>query len=119
MNSIEYLIEQLQAPCRGIPSHIIEKAKEMHKQEIVKAFDEGQEYEYQYHINNAPKFDSQNYYNETYGNGTTSSQTEKMYSEEEVIKFGEMIAWNMVGKTITESFIRTVSKELFKQFKNK
>ena len=27
-----------------------------------------------------------------------------------------MIAWNMVGKTITESFIRTVSKELFKKY---
>ena len=44
-------------------------------------------------------------------------QQEKIYTEEEVIKFGEMIAWNMVGKTITESFIRTVSKELFKQIK--
>lgn len=46
-------------------------------------------------------------------------QQERMYSEEEVIEFGEMIAWNMVGKTITESFIRTVSKELFQQFKKK
>ena len=46
-------------------------------------------------------------------------QAERMYSEEEVIEFGEMIAWNMVGKTITESFIRTVSKELFEQFKKK
>ncbi len=46
-------------------------------------------------------------------------QAERMYSEEEVIEFGEMIAWNMVGKTITESFIRTVSKELFQQFKKK
>ena len=31
---IEWLIEQLQAPCRGIPSNIIEQAKEMHKQEM-------------------------------------------------------------------------------------
>jgi hypothetical protein len=46
-------------------------------------------------------------------------QQERSYSEEEVIKFGEMIAWNMVGKTITESFIRTISKELFEQFKKK
>ena len=60
------LIEQLQAPCRGIPSHIIQQSKEMHKQEIVTAFDEGQEYEYQYHINNAPKFDSETYYQETF-----------------------------------------------------
>jgi len=36
--SVEWLIEQLQAPCRGIPSHIIEQAKEMHKQEILDAY---------------------------------------------------------------------------------
>ena len=41
MTSIEWLIEQLQAPCRGIPSHIIEQAKEMHKQEIIDAWDMG------------------------------------------------------------------------------
>ena len=41
-------------------------SKEMHKAEIIKAFDEGQEYEYQYHINNAPKFDSETYYQETF-----------------------------------------------------
>ena len=39
---------------------------EMHKQEIIDAFDEGQEYEYQYHINNVPKFDSETYYQETF-----------------------------------------------------
>jgi hypothetical protein len=33
MTSIEWLIEQLQAPCRGIPSYIIEQAKEMHQSE--------------------------------------------------------------------------------------
>jgi hypothetical protein len=42
------------------------KAKEMEKEQIIKAFDEGQEYEYQYHINSAPKFYSETYYNETY-----------------------------------------------------
>jgi hypothetical protein len=46
-------------------------------------------------------------------------QAKRSYSEEEVIEFGERIAWNMVGKTITESFIRKVSKELFEQFKKK
>jgi heme oxygenase len=40
--------------------------KEMEKQQIIHAFDEGQEYEYQYHINNAPKFDSETYYQETF-----------------------------------------------------
>jgi len=44
-----------------------EKAKAMEKQQIENAFDEGQEYEYQYHINSAPKFDSETYYNETFG----------------------------------------------------
>ena len=43
------------------------QAKAMHKEEITKAFDEGQEYEYQYHINSTPKFDSETYYNETFG----------------------------------------------------
>jgi hypothetical protein len=36
------------------------------KERIMEAFDEGQEYEYQYHINSAPKFDSETYYKETY-----------------------------------------------------
>lgn len=44
----------------------ISQAKEMEKEQIIKAFDEGQEYEYQYHINSAPKFDSETYYQETY-----------------------------------------------------
>ena len=38
----------------------------MEKEQIIKAFDEGQEYEYQYHINSTPKFYSETYYNETY-----------------------------------------------------
>ena len=43
---------------------IFEQAKKMEKEQIIKAFDEGQEYEYQYHINSAPKFDSETYYND-------------------------------------------------------
>lgn len=42
------------------------QAKAMEKQQIIDAFDEGQEYEYLYHINNAPKFYSKEYYNETF-----------------------------------------------------
>ena len=38
MTSIEWLIEQLEAPCRGIPSHIIEKAKEMYEKERENSF---------------------------------------------------------------------------------
>jgi hypothetical protein len=42
-------------------------AKEKEREQIEEAFEEGQEYEYQYHVNGAPKFDSATYYNETYG----------------------------------------------------
>ena len=41
--------------------------KEIEKERLINAFDEGQEYEYQYHINSTPKFDSETWYNETYG----------------------------------------------------
>jgi hypothetical protein len=72
--SIEMIIEEVKILSNlyenKIPSVLLFetlfKAEEMHKEEIVKAFDEGQEYEYQYHINNAPKFDSETYYEETF-----------------------------------------------------
>ncbi len=41
-------------------------AKQKERQQIEEAFNEGQEYEYQYHVNMAPRFDSETYYNETY-----------------------------------------------------
>ena len=44
MTSIEWLIKELKL--EGY-DHTIQQAKEMHKQEIIDAFDEGQEYEYQ------------------------------------------------------------------------
>jgi hypothetical protein len=31
--AVDYLIEQLQAPCRGIPSHIIEEAKRIEQEQ--------------------------------------------------------------------------------------
>tara|TARA_R110000823_G_scaffold39229_1_gene104930 strand:+ start:264 stop:539 length:276 start_codon:yes stop_codon:yes gene_type:complete len=79
-SSIEWIIKQLifKTEFEDLPnqyvlmsdkdiSSIIEQGKAMHKEEITKAFDEGQEYEYQYHINSTPKFDSETYYNETFG----------------------------------------------------
>jgi hypothetical protein len=79
-SSIEWLIEQLKeydfsneddTYVIKIQSWVLtekhEQAKSMHKEEITQAFDEGQEYEYQYHINSTPKFDSETYYNETFG----------------------------------------------------
>ena len=50
-----------------------QQAKEMEKEQIIEAFDEGQEYEYQYHINLAPKFYSETYYQETYGPGSNDT----------------------------------------------
>lgn len=43
-----------------------QEALKMEREQIEKAFDEGQEYEYQYHVNSTPKFDSCTYFNETY-----------------------------------------------------
>jgi hypothetical protein len=72
--AVEWLAEQIE--CFGNKhelqmswatlEELCEQAKEMEKEQIIKAFDEGQEYEYQYHINSAPKFYSETYYNETY-----------------------------------------------------
>lgn len=50
--AIEYVIQNTYLP--------------MEKEQMIEAFDEGQEYEYQYHVNSAPKFYSDTYYNETY-----------------------------------------------------
>lgn len=64
-SAVDYLIEQLQAPCRGIPSHIIERAKEMERLQLTDA--------QSYAISNADMtnnrgyFDCDKWYNETYG----------------------------------------------------
>ena len=51
-------------------------ALEMEKEQIINAFDEGQEYEYQVFVNSAPRFFSDTYYNETYGSkGSDETKT--------------------------------------------
>lgn len=66
LTAVEWLIEQLQAPCRGIPSHIIEQAKQMEKEQIVKAWDDG-DYAYFYSKETGRDFDNgEEYYNENY-----------------------------------------------------
>jgi len=45
------------------------EALAMEREQIIDAFDEGQEYEYQYHVNGTPKFDSETYFIETYKGG--------------------------------------------------
>jgi len=40
--AVDWLIGQLYAPCRGIPSHIIEQAKEMEKEQMIDWYATGQ-----------------------------------------------------------------------------
>ena len=71
MTAVNYLLKYIEPSLTDEQKHffsiVIQQAKEMEKQQIIDAFDEGQEYEYQYHINNTPKFDSETYFAETYG----------------------------------------------------
>lgn len=46
---------------------LFEQAKEMHKEEIEEAFGAGVDDEYEYHINNQPRTNTEQYYNETFG----------------------------------------------------
>lgn len=50
-------------------SGILEEAKEMEKKQIAKGFDDGQDIEYEYHINSVKRQfnDGKEYYNDTYG----------------------------------------------------
>ena len=67
--AVEWLIKELKD--FGYYTYNLEKlcdqAKQMEKEQIEEAWDEGQECEYQYHINAVPKYNSNTYYNETYG----------------------------------------------------
>ena len=47
---------------------IIDKAKAMEKEQIEEAFANGVDDEYEYHINNQPRKNTEQYYNETYEN---------------------------------------------------
>jgi hypothetical protein len=60
--AVEWLVEQLYAPCRGIPSHIIEKAKEMEKQQIMDAHLTGLIYPLEMEATKQ----AEQYYNETF-----------------------------------------------------
>ena len=68
MTAVDYLIEQLQAPCRGIPSHIIEQAKEMEKQQHGKTWDTALD-KYEVRAGNYMRAyeDFDDYFAETYG----------------------------------------------------
>jgi hypothetical protein len=64
--AVQWIVEQLQAPCRGIPSHIIEQAKEMEKEQHINTWiDSRVEYQGDDYIGKEKTFEQ--YYNETYG----------------------------------------------------
>jgi hypothetical protein len=48
---------------------LLEQAKEIEKEQIEEAFANGVDDEYEWHINNVPRKNSETYYNETYGGG--------------------------------------------------
>jgi hypothetical protein len=58
--SIEWMIEKLMDKGYGIPKEWREQAKQLHKQEIVNAFEEGQK--------QVINLEGNWYYNETYNN---------------------------------------------------
>ena len=53
---------------------LLEQAKEMGKEQIEEAFADGVDDEYEYHINNQPRTNTEQYYNETYGGMTNENQ---------------------------------------------
>jgi hypothetical protein len=64
--AVQWIVEQLQAPCRGIPSHIIEQAKEMEKGQHDNTWIQSRiEYQGDDYIGKEKTFEQ--YYNETYG----------------------------------------------------
>jgi len=46
---------------------LLDEHKKKEKEQIVRAFDEGQEYEYQHHVNVGLKLYSETYYEKKYG----------------------------------------------------
>lgn len=98
MTAVDYLIEQLQAPCRGIPSHIIEQAKKMEKQQIINAhisgYDssgESAEDYYQYYYGSKGSDETKVVEFDHLKKEITSSQTE--ISDEEIEEASNKAYW--------------------------
>ena len=59
VSSVEWLADQVEDYIGLIPTDIIDKAKEMHKQQIIEAYDKGE-------FNQGCNEDAAQYYNETF-----------------------------------------------------
>ena len=65
--AIDWLLEQLQAPCREIPSHIIEEANQIHRKQIIQSFRTGKVNGYESGLTEDFKnLTAEEYYNQTY-----------------------------------------------------
>jgi len=63
--AVEWLESEMLKPNLSMKD-IFNQAKAMHKQEIEAAFENGADYEYEYHINIEPRKPAEQYYKETY-----------------------------------------------------
>ena len=75
-SSVEWLLYEIALRLEGcenssIPHYKLmelgKQAKAMHKEEVEEAFANGVDDEYEYHINNEPRKNTEQYYNETFG----------------------------------------------------
>jgi hypothetical protein len=64
--AVDYIIEQLWSPCRGIPFTIIEQAKQMEKEQIINA------HGLKYSDITEETVSGEDYYNQTYNNENTN-----------------------------------------------
>lgn len=67
--AVEWLREQFHKVPYSQFGNLFEQAKKMEKEQIEKSFDDGQDIEYEYHINSVKRQfnDGKQYYKETYG----------------------------------------------------
>lgn len=72
--AVDFLIEILWAPCRGIPTDIVERAKAIEKEQSIKDYKAGAVGElWELNIDES----AESYYNKTYANDTTKGLPEE------------------------------------------
>ena len=68
MTAVEFLESRMALGIRGALVKVIDQAKEMEKEQIEDAFCDGVDDEYEHHINNKLRKNSEQDYNETFKN---------------------------------------------------
>jgi len=68
--AVEWLVEKLmKGEFINNTDELVDQAKAMEREQIIDAFIDGEESEYQYHVNAETKLDAVTYYNQTYKGG--------------------------------------------------